>query len=129
MMGGISGTRHQDMLRTVDNVVMKGGIMKKVFCIGVMAVLLLSAANTPFALKCGDEFWCEKRLTRIGDHSFEVLQSCGEPIMKEVIGYTLTEAGTRELKIENWVYGPKGGCYYILVFEGSILVKISSFRQ
>jgi hypothetical protein len=129
MMGGISGTRHQDMLRTVDNVIMKGGIMKKVFCIGVMAVFLLSAANTTFALRCGDEFWCEKRLTRIGDHSFEVLQSCGEPIMKEVIGYTLTEAGTRELKIENWVYGPKAGCYYILVFEGSILVKILSFRQ
>lgn len=103
--------------------------MKKTFCIGVIAILLLSAANATFAIRCGDNFWCESRLIRIGDHSFEVLKSCGEPIVKEVVGYTLTKDRTRELKMENWVYGPKAECYYILVFEGSILLKILSFRQ
>jgi hypothetical protein len=71
---------------------------------GIVVILLatlLSAANAAFALRCGDHFRCETRWIRIGDHSFQVLQNCGEPIVKEVIGYTLTEDRTRELKIEN----------------------------
>ena len=96
--------------------------MRKVCGIGVLVVLLVSVANAA-------SYRCGSRLAFIGDHSFKVLQNCGEPIMKEVIGYTLTEDRNRELKIENWVYGPEGDVYYILVFEGAILVKILSFRE
>ena len=81
--------------------------MKRPFCIVVTAVLVLSAASAAFALTCGDHFRCESRWIRIGDHTFQVLQDCGEPVVKEVIGYTLTEDRTRELKIENWIYGPQ----------------------
>ncbi len=97
--------------------------MRKACGIGVIVVLLVSAANAASSYRCGNH------LAFIGDHSFKVLQNCGEPILKEVIGYTLTEDRKRELKIENWVYGPEGGIYYILVFQGGILVKISSFRE
>jgi hypothetical protein len=89
-------------------------------------VLLLWAANTAFA---SSPFRCGNNLAQIGDHSFKVSQNCGEPILKEVVGYTLTEGRRRELKIENWIYGPEGGVYYILVFEGGILAKILSFHD
>ena len=35
---------------------------------------------------------------------------------------------THEVGIEEWVYGPKGGMYYFLRFEGGYLSKISSSR-
>ena len=97
--------------------------MRKAFCIGVLLVLLVSSAKASSSYRCGS------RLVFIGDSSFKVLQNCGEPVQKEVIGYTLTEDQKRELKIENWFYGPKNGVYYILEFEGAILVNISSFRE
>ena len=97
--------------------------MRKAFCIGVLLVFLVSTANASSSYRCGS------RLVFIGDPSVKVLQNCGEPVQKEVIGYTLTEDQKRELKIENSVYGPQNGVYYILEFEGAILVKISSFRK
>jgi hypothetical protein len=72
---------------------------------------------------------CVNGLVDIGDHSFEVLKTCGEPVTKDVVGYTLTRDRERELKVEQWVYGPKDGYYYILTFEGGILTKVKDFRS
>ena len=69
---------------------------------------------------------CESKLVHEGDQSFIVRKFCGTPIEKELIGYTLTASRTRELKIENWVYGPMDGRYFILTFEGGVLKKIIS---
>ena len=69
---------------------------------------------------------CESRLVREGDQSFIVKKICGTPVERELIGYTLTASRTRELKIENWVYGPMDGRYFILTFEGGVLKKIIS---
>jgi hypothetical protein len=66
---------------------------------------------------------------KIGDKTFEVTQRCGEPISKETVGYTLTERGTRELEIKEWIYGPQNGVYYYLTFHGTTLVQIESRKD
>ncbi len=96
--------------------------MKSKCCVGVLGILLLSTVNMASAFRCGSD------LVSVGDHSFQVLQKCGTPILQEVVGYTLSKDRKRELKMEHWVYGPKSGYYYVLVFEGAILTKILDFR-
>jgi hypothetical protein len=96
---------------------------------GFMLVLipcLLMTANSAFARSV---FRCGNDLIEIGDRRFEVLQKCGEPVSKEIVGYTITQDKKRELKIEEWVYGPEHGYYYYLIFEGAILVEIESEQE
>jgi hypothetical protein len=97
--------------------------MKCKCCVSVLVILLLTTANMASA------FRCDNGLVALGDHSFQVLQKCGTPNWQEEVGYTLTSDGKRELKIEHWIYGPKGGRYHLLVFEGGILTKISDFPE
>jgi hypothetical protein len=85
-------------------------------------IIVFSTTGLASALRCGSGLVDE------GDQYFEVLKTCGAPISKEIIGYTLTRDGKRELKMEHWVYGPWDGYYYILIFEGGILKKITDFR-
>jgi uncharacterized protein DUF2845 len=61
-----------------------------------------------------------------GDPSFLIMRRCGEPISREVIGYTLTPDQKREMVIERWVYGPIEGFYKVLTIQGGILVKEES---
>ena len=95
--------------------------LSKMFILVLISCLLLTV-NTAFALRCGND------IIEIGDRRFKVLKKCGEPVSKEVVGYTITKDKRRELKIEEWVYGPKHGCYYYLIFEGGILVEIESVQ-
>jgi hypothetical protein len=74
-------------------------------------------------------FRCDNGLVAVGDHRFQVMQKCGTPNSQDDVGYTITRDGKRELKIEHWIYGPKGGLYHLLVFEGGILKDISNFRD
>ena len=92
----------------------------------IVAIVICSfpfIVNTVFALRCGTD------LVRVGDHKFEVVNKCGEPVSKELVGYTITKDNKRELKIEEWVYGPRNGYYYLLIFEGAKLVEIKSVRE
>jgi hypothetical protein len=88
---------------------------------------LLLRANTALAdrlhIRCGNS------IIELGDRSFIVLKKCGKPISREVVGYTLTRDRTRELHIEEWVYGPKHGLYYYLTFIGGRLGEIDSARE
>jgi hypothetical protein len=84
-------------------------------------ILLLFAAAAPLeAMICGS------RAVKTGDFKFEILDKCGDPDMSETIGYTVNRRGDREFKIEQWVYGPWRGIYYILMFEGSRLKSIET---
>ena len=94
----------------------------KIFILVLISFLFLTV-NIVFALRCGTG------IIAIGDRRFEVLKKCKEPISKEIVGYTITTDKKRELKIEEWVYGPKSGYYYCLIFEGGILVEIKSVRD
>lgn len=91
----------------------------------VLALLLSGVAGGVQAetLRCGSQ------LVSVGDRSFEVLQKCGEPAFRDLIGYSLGPYERREYKIEEWVYGPDGGMLSILTFEGNRLRAIERQRS
>ena len=78
-----------------------------------------SAANT---LRCGSQ------LISVGDRSSEVLQKCGEPVARDPLGYKRSANRREEFQVEEWTYGPNGGMYQYLRFEGNRLVQITSKR-
>lgn len=86
--------------------------------------LLLAFASAVQAetLRCGSQ------LVSVGDRSFEVEQKCGEPAFRDLTGYTLGPYQRREMKIEEWVYGPSNGMLTILTFEGNRLTHIERRR-
>ncbi len=97
--------------------------MKKTFSSIVILILLLSTANKAHSFTCGTKFFSK------GDLDFEVLNDCGEPISREVIGYTLSEDQKREYKIERWVYGPIAGFYKVLTFKAGVLENEQWIRK
>ena len=89
----------------------------------IFAILVFTLPATAQAL----EFRCGTQLVSVGDKAFEVEQKCGEPVAKEMVGYTLRD-DRRELEIKEWIYGPTNGVYYYLTFHGTDLVRIESRR-
>jgi hypothetical protein len=76
----------------------------------------------------GDTLRCGSQLVSVGDRSFEVEQKCGEPVFRDLVGYTLGPYQRQELKIEEWIYGPSNGMLTILTFEGNRLTRIERRR-
>ena len=69
-----------------------------------MSVLLLISSllltgNTAFALTLRS-LRCGNAIIETGDRRFRISEKCGEPVSKEVVGYTITKDKKRELKIE-----------------------------
>lgn len=77
----------------------------------------------------GETLRCGSQLVSVGDRTFEVEQKCGEPVFRDPVGYTLGPYQRRELKIEEWVYGPSNGMLTILTFEGNRLTRIERRRD
>ena len=90
-----------------------------------LSLTLLSAAGAAQA----DTLRCGSQLISIGARSFEVLQKCGEPAARDLIGYSLGPNDRREYSIEEWVYGPDNGMLSILTFEGNRLRQIERQRS
>lgn len=87
------------------------------------ALIVMSSGAMASTFRCGSQ------LVSLGDRSFQVLKKCGEPIVRETVGYTIGEYNHRELHIQEWVYGPNNGMYHILRFEGNRLSRIESQRD
>lgn len=81
------------------------------------------------SLAQADTLRCGSQLVSVGDRSFEVERKCGEPASRDLVGYTLGANERRELKIEEWVYGPSNGVLTILTFEGNRLTRIERRRS
>lgn len=81
------------------------------------------------ALAQAETLRCSSQLVNVGDRSFEVQKKCGEPAFRDLIGYTLGSYDRRELKVEEWVYGPSNGMLTILTFEGNRLTRIERRRS
>ena len=99
--------------------------LAKIFVL-VLILCLLLTVNTAFAEKqliCGGTFIAP------GMHYTKVLRLCGEPVSKEVVGYTASIDGSPLLKIEEWVYGSEGGYYFYLRFIANRLRSIRSERN
>lgn len=99
--------------------------MKRIF---MVCLMVLFSANSVLALRCGPG---GKELINEGDSKTQVLLRCGEPFLKETIGYidhTLSGKRIRVMKIEQFVYKIRewGTTYvYTLVFEGNELIDIT----
>lgn len=77
---------------------------------------------------------CGTKLIREDDLAIQVREKCGDPVSEELIGYKLGAAppglrGERELKIEQWIYGPDQGYYHVVIFEGGRVRSIDNVRQ
>ncbi len=91
--------------------------------IGFMfALTLLGPSAHADTLRCGSD------LISTGDRAFEVERKCGQPVERDLVGYTLGPHQRREMTREEWVYGPSNGVFSILTFEGNRLVRIETSR-
>ncbi|WP_231701949.1 DUF2845 domain-containing protein [Halopseudomonas sabulinigri] len=89
-----------------------------------MTLAALLGSMNAYALRCGTNLVDE------GDLKIKVLQACGEPVSREVIGYVdRLQVGdrVRVMNIEEWIYNISGN-YQSLEFEGNKLVKITAVR-
>ena len=84
--------------------------------LALMGASSLAQAET---MRCGS----------LDDRRFEVLQKCGEPAFRDLVGYSLGPNERREYQIEEWVYGPDNGMLSILTFEGTRLRAIERRRS
>ena len=91
--------------------------------IGVVFMLALisgaHAATTQTSFRCGNLF------VEPGTQSIAVIKYCGEPYVKEDLGFRGSGVGK---KIEKWVYGPQSGYYTIIRIEGGVVVNVESVR-
>jgi hypothetical protein len=90
--------------------------------------LLLTLLITPLMAQA-DTLRCGSQLVSLDDRRFEVLQKCGEPAFRDLVGYSLGPNERREYQIEEWVYGPDNGMLSILTFEGTRLRAIERRRS
>ncbi len=92
-------------------------------------LIYLSLITLLPTLASADDTWrCGRKLVSLGDRTFEVQQKCGEPDLRSAVGFTTDQFGNQQLPIDEWVYGPPNGAYYILTFTGSRLTAIE-FRR
>ena len=90
--------------------------------------LLLTLLITPLMAQA-ETLRCGSQLVSLDDRRFEVLQKCGEPAFRDLVGYSLGPNERREYQIEEWVYGPDNGMLGILTFEGTRLRAIERRRS
>ncbi|MCP1472759.1 hypothetical protein J2Y90_000307 [Pseudomonas koreensis] len=75
-----------------------------------------------------DTLRCGSQLVSLDDRASEVLQKCGEPVSRDVLGYKRSANRREEFQVEEWTYGPNNGMYQYLRFEGNRLRQITSKR-
>ena len=94
-----------------------------------LATTLLLALTGSSSLAQAETLRCGSQLVSLDDRRFEVLQKCGEPAFRDLVGYSLGPSERREYQIEEWVYGPDNGMLSILTFEGTRLRAIERRRS
>src|SRR5689334_2657154 len=90
--------------------------------ISLALVLAAGQAAAADTLRCGSQ------LISVGDRSSEVVQKCGEPVSRDLLGYKRSADRREDFQVEEWTYGPNGGMYQYLRFEGNRLKLITSKR-
>ena len=90
----------------------------------ISALLVL----VPICVQASSTLRCDSGLVSLEDTTSEVSSKCGEPIARDMLGYTLDAHGNNEFLVEEWVYGPRNGMNYYLRFEGGRLKSVDSKR-
>jgi len=93
-----------------------------------MQRIALSLSLLLLATSAQADLRCEKGIASTGDRTSEVAAKCGEPVARDMLGYTLDADGNNEFLVEEWVYGPRNGMNYFLRFEGGRLKSVESKR-
>jgi len=105
----------------------------KPLILGVLVIALLIAlpAGTTLTAPAQESglFRCGSDLVEIGDHAYLVFQKCGPPLERQLIGYSLSGTSSRELTVEEWIYGPRAGYYYFVTFVGGRVSEILTERD
>ena len=107
------------------------------------AILFILAVGAPAAGESGLGIRCGSDLVSPGYLKYEVLQTCGEPLSREIVGevelsdsdriydrrwHRSVGGGSRVfLYLEEWLYDKSG--LYVLRFEGNRLVMVESVRR
>ncbi|NQT69141.1 MAG: DUF2845 domain-containing protein [Desulfobacteraceae bacterium] len=97
--------------------------MKKYIILAVVLTLLGTSAVSTYAFYCGHS---NRNLAKEGMHKYQVLNACGPPVSKEIVGVDKNVESYRI--VEEWLYiteyyGAKE--MYLLKFDGEgILVEI-----
>ncbi|MGY8830542.1 MAG: DUF2845 domain-containing protein [Pseudomonadales bacterium] len=94
-----------------------------------LATTLLLSLTGASSMAQAETMRCGSQLVSLDDRRFEVLQKCGEPAFRDLVGYSLGPNERREYQIEEWVYGPDNGMLSILTFEGTRLRAIERRRS
>jgi hypothetical protein len=97
-------------------------MMSRRYTLGLALLAFAGQAWAADTLRCGSQ------LISVGDRSGEVLQKCGQPVARDALGYKRSANRREEYQVEEWTYGPNGGMYQFLRFEGNRLVQITSKR-
>lgn len=85
----------------------------------------------PLTVEASSTYRCGSALVSTSATTGEVQGKCGEPASRDFLGYreVVDLYGFRhEVTVEEWIYGPRGGMYHFLRFEGGRLVEIRSKR-
>ena len=91
-------------------------------------LMSLTLAVATHHASAADTLRCGSQLISVGDRSSEVLHKCGEPVTRDLLGYKRSANRREEFQVEEWTYGPNGGMYQYLRFEGNRLKQITSKR-
>ena len=99
--------------------------MKKTTFLIVLSILLYPLCASAAGMRCDGYVISE------GASKIEVLQKCGKPLMKDVVGeetvfdYFLGSGSARKVVVEQWVYDMGAGSFMrILTFKGGTLATI-----
>jgi hypothetical protein len=84
-----------------------------------------------FALAKDTSLRCSNNIIEIGDSKNRVAYFCGEPMTKEIVGYTKLPnwKGGIEYPIERWTYDTSIRYFTTLTFKGDRVVNIEDERK
>lgn len=101
----------------------------KRFIMTSLAFLLVALFYLPVyadSIRCGQKVVCT------GDSKFDVIKTCGEPILREHVGIKTLKQGASwiTINIEKWTYD-MGPCQFpkVLIFYGSTLGAIEHGKK
>ena len=92
--------------------------------------LLISVIHIP-AFGKDASFRCGSSLIDTGDSRARVLHHCGEPHLREFIGYVRSREDQEliEFALEAWTYDSRADIFNIITFKGNRVMNIESERK
>ncbi|MFZ5572718.1 MAG: DUF2845 domain-containing protein [Thermodesulfobacteriota bacterium] len=94
------------------------------------AIFIIVALLLPVTSPAYETLRCNNSVIQTGDHKSKVLQSCGEPDMKEDMGTKVYRDANekRELPVSEWTY-IRYQYDIVITFEGGKVVKIENIYK